>query len=1358
MNFRIYLILSFLLSFGIAKASHVPGGNITYECVGNNQYVVTLTLYEDCGTAFETNGAESISISNDCGYATPTSASLPNIVFQQEVSQLCNTQIGQSECNGGTLPGVYMHVWQDTITLPGNCDSWTFSYSSCCRNTSTNLVGSSDNYYWEAVLNSNTAPCNTAPAITSQPIPYVCVNQNVTYSLGAFEPDGNTLVYSLIDAMTSSTGIVSYQSGYNGSTPIPGITLDPNTGQIQFTPTTTGNYVVAVLIEEFDSNGNLVGSIVQDFQFEVINCSGNNNPPVPPATGISNFTGSGNQTGPTNIEVCEGDNFCFRVEFTGAATDSIYLTSNVAYALPGATITQLSYFSPAVAEICWTAIPGANPYSSVSINAVDNSCPTVGMSNMTVGVTVVSSTYAGADETICLGSGVQLQANGGSNFTWSVVSGDPITPGNFSCTNCQNPMASPSQTSIYEVVSNLSGGCTNTDTITVNVAPDFNYTVSQSSASTCLNTDIQLGVTTTPAGSYTYTWTPGAHLSSTTIPNPVASPSAPGTYDYYVDVESAAGCLKHDSLSINVAAAYSPDATVTLDTNLITCGDSVHMTTDLGGGVPAVCGASISTTCNAPSSTIAIGTGTTNVTSAPSPFYGFYEDGRIQIIYTAAELQAQGFVGGKITSLDFYITSLNSSLGYSGLNIGLMCSSMQNFNSTTTFLTGFTNVYSNAMYNPVSGWNTFTFQTAYEWDGISNLVVEVCFDNGNWTSTDQVAQNSTVDKMVQYDYTDGASGCTLSTPYTSTNQNNRPIIRFSTCPTLPDPSQYTFQWTGPAIDNPSAQDIAAAPVVTTDYQLVVTNTNGGCTDTVDVHVDVNCGVCMPANPTLTDITCFGGSDGQIEAQPIGADGPPFIVQLLDNTNSIVQADSNVSTTTLFAGLPAGSYTIRSIDTTGCFADTLVTLNEPTQVTLAHSNDTIVCIGGTATLIANATGGNGAPYSYIWIGLTGNSNTQNVNPTIANVYEFYAEDPMGCTTDTSQITVSMFPPILLTPSASDTVCPGDFGTVSVSANGGIGGTYFYNWTDEQGNSVGANSSLTIAPTHAPATYYVTVTDDCETPPSVDSVVIYWYQEPDVSFTSDIVDGCYPVDVTFVNTTDPNFVSSCVWDFGNNQTSVSVDTANNVYFIVGSYDVNLTVTSYEGCTSDTTYANYINVYGYPTADFGFTPNPTDVLHPEVTFIDSSTIDVTSFQWYFGDSASLGSSIVQNPSFTFPDAAPGTYPVELIVVNQYGCADTIEHTVIVNGVFNLFIPNTFTPNGDGNNDYFFPVGESVDPQDYHFYIFNKWGEKIFEANQLDSKWDGTFQGQPLQDGVYVWRIQLLDAITGEYYDYKGHVLLMR
>ncbi len=1359
MKKQIYLLIALMFSVLFANASHVPGGNITYECVGPNQYVITLTLYEDCGTAFTSNTDMTIQVDNDCGFPNPT-VTMPNTVYQQEVSQLCQSQLPLSECNGGTMPGVYMHVWQDTITLPGPCDSWTFSYSSCCRNTSSNLVGSSDNYYWEAVLNSQTAPCNTAPAITAQPIPYVCVNQLVTYNLGVFEPDGNTITYTFIDAMTSATGIVSYQAGFSGTNPIPGITIDPATGLISFTPTAVGNYVVAVLIEEFDANGNLVGSIVQDFQFEVINCAGNDNP-EPPAAGISNFSGTGVQTGPTDVQVCEGDNICFDVVFTDPnAGDSIYLSSNADLVLAGATFTQTSFFSPATATICWTAQPGSNPYSAITINAVDNSCPIVGTSVMSVGVSVINSTYAGMDEIMCLGAGVQLNATGGSNFTWSVISGDPISVGNnITCDNCPDPVANPAVTTVYEVMSNLAGGCTNLDTITVTVVPDFTYTLTQSSASTCLNSEIDITLVPTPGGAYTYDWSPGTFLNSTTVSSPTVLPTSPGTYDYAVEITSPDGCVHNDTISVNVAAAYAPDVTVTTNTTNIVCGDTVTFDTDLGGGVPATCGPSATTTCSAASSqqTIGIQTGANTSTTWPAPYGNWYRNAKHQFLFTAAELQAMGFVGGKITEIAWQVTQINGTTNYNSYTISMGCTGTTDL---TTWEGGLTQVFSPQNISIATGWNTHVLTTAYEWDGISNLVVEVCYDNlaTSYTNNSITPYTTTGFNSSIYYFSDGTPAC----PYTTTQtvSTNRPITRFTTCPTIPDPANFTFDWTPSALmADPTAQNTYSLPMVTTDYQLVVTDNNGGCTDTVNIHVDVMCDTCLAPLPTLTHITCNGGMDGEIFAQPTGIDGPPWVMELIDPaTMGVLQTDPVVTTTTTFTGLTAGDYIVRSTDTTGCYADTLVTLLEPTAVGLTVSNDSIICIGGTADMTAVATGGNGAPYTYNWSGLAGTSGNETDNPLVNTTYDVYALDPMGCSSDTLPITISIFPPILTTPGANDTVCPGDFAMIDVTANGGIGGTYFYNWVDDQGNAVGSAAQISVTPTASPTTYYVTVTDNCETPPALDSVTVYWYDEPEVEFTSDIVDGCYPVDVTFTNTTDPTMVDQCFWEFGNGVTSTDCGTTNYVYNNPGIYSVTLTVTSPEGCISDTTMVNMISVYDYPDANFGANPNPADVLHPTVEFSDSSSSDVTAFEWNFGAAGVLGNDNVQNPEFTFPDDAPGTYPVELIVVNGNGCTDTTVQMIVINGVYNFYVPSAFTPNSDGVNDFFYPQGESVAAEGYKMYIFTRWGELIFESDDMNTMWDGYYKATKAEQGIYIWKIETKDDIEGEIHEYTGHVMLMR
>ena len=1360
----ISLFVIIIFTITSVKASHLPGGNITYECVGPDQYLVTLTMYEDCQTGFMTPGSSfTINVVNSCGLPTQV-VSATEIVFGNEVSQLCPT--AQSTCNGGTLPGVQEHQYQVLVTLPGPCDSWTFYHTSCCRNGSVNATSTVDDYYFYATLNNLDAPCNNSPTYTGPPIPYVCSGQTVCFSLGVVEVDGNTLVYSFTDALENPmlTPVV-YSAGYSGASPIPGITIDPVTGQVNFiAPGLTGQYLVVILIEEYDANGVLIGSQVYDFVFNVVAC---NNQVVDCATSgtIGNVNGSVFQTGPTSLQMCEGVPFTFDMLFTDPDVgDSLFMDSNIDLILPGSVVSYSYPNSPNGNEISmtvsWTPPPGsASSNNSFTVTIFDNACPVSGQQTIVYNMDVVGSTNASGDVIICLGQETQLEVFNGTVFDWTVVSGDPLNVGtNFSCTPCSNPVASPTITTVYEVVSDLTGSCVNRDTVTVTVVPDFTYSLTQSSTTTCLNSDIQFSLIPNPAGAYSYQWDPGAFLNNTTIASPTVTPTTPGNYEYSVEITSPNGCVKNDTIDINVAASYSPDVTVNADVNNIICGDTVNFTTDLGGGIPAVCGPSPNTVCSSASSQQTIGTlsGTGTTTSWPAPYGNWYRNAKHQFLYTAAELNAMGFIGGKITEIAWEITTINGTTAYNSYQISMGCTGTT---SLTAWETGLIQVMSpqNIVIN--TGWNVHALTTAYEWDGISNLVVEICYDNlaVSYTQNSSTPYTTTGFNSCLYYRSDSQPACP---ELSSTTSANRPITRFTTCPTIPDPANFSFAWTPVSeIDDATAQNTFGVPLVTTNYQLVVTDLNGGCTDTVEVLIDVLCDTCYAPNPTLTHITCNGGIGGEIIAVPNGLYGP-WTIEFTDvSTGLIIQTDNMVTTNAAITGLSAGDYNIRSIDTEGCYADTVVTILEPPIVDLTVSNDTIVCVGGNGVLQANATNGNGAPYDYNWSqGIVSTAGTQNVNPTISTIYDVYSVDMLGCSSDTLSVTVSLFPPILTTANPDIVVCPGDLGSIGVQANGGIGGTYFYEWADAQGNVVGNGSDINVLSTSSPQVFYVTVTDNCETPATIDEVEVTWYSEPVVLFEADTVDGCYPVNATFNNTTNPSMVSSCFWNFGDGNTSSICGTVSNTYVIPGSYTVDLIVTSPDGCVSNTTTTNMITVYDYPTSYFLSDPNPTDVLNPTVNFTDSSSSDVVSWYWSFGENGELGNSTETDPSLIFPDAEPGTYPVELITSNVNGCLDTSMFYVVVNGVYNFYVPSAFTPDGDGINDYFFPLGESVSEEGYELRIFNRWGDVVFFSEEMSVKWDGTYQSGPAELGVYVWIVKTVDGITGEFREYTGHVSLIR
>jgi len=471
----------------------------------------------------------------------------------------------------------------------------------------------------------------------------------------------------------------------------------------------------------------------------------------------------------------------------------------------------------------------------------------------------------------------------------------------------------------------------------------------------------------------------------------------------------------------------------------------------------------------------------------------------------------------------------------------------------------------------------------------------------------------------------------------------------------------------------------------------------------------------------------------------------------------------VTSSFFFDNLSAGDYTVRSLDTTGCYADTIITIPDGIPIVLSMSNDTIICIDGTAVVSASVSGGT-QPYTLNWTGLSGNG-PHAVSPTYSQYYKVNVVDSFNCVSEQDSVLVALNPPILLSMSNDSSVCPYEIASVFATANGGNGGPYNYSWIDDNSTvfnpiSVGSASNINPNPIDGFTYYFVTVSDNCETPPKTDSVLIDWYDLPTVNFTADTNAGCFPVDVIFSNLTSPSQVATCAWDLGNGYYSNNIDTAITVYSSPGIFDVTLEVTSPEGCVNDTTYFSFIEAYDYPVAGFTARPNPVSILTPTVQFVDTSSFDVVLFEWTFYDSLNtfIGSSFDQNPIFVFSDNIEQNYNIELYVENQYGCSDTVYGVQVVEGQYSLYMPNSFTPNGDGTNDYFFPYGDKIDLDNYKFQIFNRWGEVVFSTTDFNDKWDGQFKGKNVPNDAYLWKIDLKNINTGEYKELKGYVLLTR
>jgi gliding motility-associated-like protein len=262
-------------------------------------------------------------------------------------------------------------------------------------------------------------------------------------------------------------------------------------------------------------------------------------------------------------------------------------------------------------------------------------------------------------------------------------------------------------------------------------------------------------------------------------------------------------------------------------------------------------------------------------------------------------------------------------------------------------------------------------------------------------------------------------------------------------------------------------------------------------------------------------------------------------------------------------------------------------------------------------------------------------------------------------------------------------------------------------------------------------------------------------PNVAFSADTLLGCAPLCVTFTDasTVATGKITGWSWNFGDGSTSTS-QNPTNCYKNAGMFTVNLTATSDSGCSAKFMVPNMISVYGQPHALFIDAPQPANIMEPFIQFTDQSVdqYGLQSWFWTFGD-ATDSTSVAQNPGHTYQDT--GTFCPTLVVTNIHQCTNSVEECIIIDPVFTLYIPNAFTPNGNGTNDFFGPSGKYV--KIFDMYIFNRWGNLIYHTSDMTKPWDGKCNGNKAEEDTYVYLINVVDTRNVKH-NYIGRVTLLR
>ena len=264
-----------------------------------------------------------------------------------------------------------------------------------------------------------------------------------------------------------------------------------------------------------------------------------------------------------------------------------------------------------------------------------------------------------------------------------------------------------------------------------------------------------------------------------------------------------------------------------------------------------------------------------------------------------------------------------------------------------------------------------------------------------------------------------------------------------------------------------------------------------------------------------------------------------------------------------------------------------------------------------------------------------------------------------------------------------------------------------------------------------------------------------EKPIFEFSTIDTLGCPPFEVQFVDSSKNKPFTKITWDFGNKRdTTISQSKYLNRYTQTGTYSV-VGIAELNGCFDTVIKNNYIKVVTPPKADFLTDKNETDILNTQVEFTNTSKGTISYLDWVFSDASPIEHA--KNFFHKFPSEI-NTYEITLTAFTSKDCFDTKTKTIKINDVILVYVPNSFTPNGDESNNVFLPVITSgVVPETYKLTIFNRWGELMFESKNLNIGWDGSYGNKICPIGTYTWKIEFTDNITKDKHLKIGHVNLI-
>ncbi|TVR79294.1 MAG: PKD domain-containing protein [Chitinophagaceae bacterium] len=1220
---RSFILFTSLYLFFIQDimATHVAGGEITYTCLGNNEYEVTLTFYRDCaqGTApfpasptiriYNSNGAQLQTLSLS-GTGVTTIQPTPPGPCTQTLSNVC---LEAQEFTG-------------IVVLPPIPGGYKLGYEICCRNHSITNGPPSRAAYTTSIPDISLAQCNSNPVFNEWPPVYICQGFDLEFDHSATDADNDSLVYRICEPLERVEPDVPYAftAPYTWQDPINGgLSIDPQTGLLTGNPPGLGQFVVGVCVDEY-RNGQLISTVSRDFQFNVVHCENVTNASALSAltdcttSEVSFFNnssgdivsylwdfGDGNTSTLENPVHNYADTGSYQVTLITYSANSLCndtSTNIVATVEPCkpcgmeiTTSTNPADCQPGGCVRVTCVVPCADCPTSVQIQCGGISSTTGGCGGTTnIGggnspctsncggcvvncgginlhdIPSVNCTYTPTVD--CIG-GVSSTADGTirtivysdyinavlGDATVNITGGTPPYSIQWVTTPTQTgPTATDLSVGCYTVIVTDANGCVAVDLACVSGNSDIVPNLSKSDVTACgLNNGTATVNPTGGSGNYTYEWLPGGQTSQT------VNGLAPGSYTVIID----------DGSNCPYVENFIIEDVVNIDINLnitdILCpGDSTGaVQTVVSGGSPPY----TYTWNTSPSQN------TANVSGLTAGFY------------TVTVTDSDGCIGVQSLTINetpaFNITPNGSTLNCNGDNNGL----------ATVSVTGGTAPYS-------FSWNTSPQQFTQTATGLGAGNYDVVISDAN---NCEITQSVTVNQpnIIDIDLVD------ISTGGCSGNFIGEAEV-FSTGGTLP----HSYSWC-----NGQTSNIATNIPPGSWCTLTLTDANG-CIR-VDSILLEDFGVMNPV-VSSTDM-CAGANDATATVNPNGGQGPFTFLW------------SGGQTTQTIAGLSAGTYSVTITDANGCIEVDSVNVQDSPPLNLNVLTDPGSCNSGDGTVEVLVSGGT-SPYTFTWP--TGDT-TQIVNNLEDSTYLIWVWDANNCF-DTISATIISDPcgPTVTVEATPDTICLGECTALSASAIEGDP-PYDFIWNNNVPNGPGPHTVCPVITT----TYQVIAIDSLNNQDTT-QVTVHVNELPNIITNIDTT-------ICFGSPINLFAEGGNLYEWNNGLYS---GPGPHLVIPDSSISYNVIVTDSNACVDTASFL--VELSPLPLAE---TNSDTIICRGET--VDLSATGGIFYNWNNNLPSTAG------PHTVAPDSST-TYTVE--VTNVDGCVDTANVTIIVNQIPDLTI----------------------------------------------------------------------------------------